>query len=297
MDYAALLKGELWLTFDIVLGLLIGELILRFGLADMLMKRALPLLKNFGIGPVLGTALTISLGSSRAGAALVASALDNGRLSPRTALWGTLLLSFPGYLRRWPSTLVLSVSMAGVSGCIFALFLIIRSAARFVMILFILDKGEPGDVQPDSSSQKAPRSLGLNRRLLRTLPLAWIFYAVAFAYVPYLEAAFKDWFMGGTFLPLAAWVVAAASLAHVSASLAMAGGSLAAGELSVMQAVFALLLGNSLGIVTRAIRQNAGYYFGLFPMKLAQKLFIFNMATMLPWVGLSLLLAVIPLLY
>ena len=50
-----------------------------------------------------------------------------------------------------------------------------------------------------------------------TLPLAWFFYAVAFALVPYAESAFRRWFMGGSFLPLAGWAVAAASVAHVSA--------------------------------------------------------------------------------
>ena len=265
----ALLKGELWLTFDILMGLALGELILRLGWADRLMRRIAPRLRRFGIGPVLGTALTLSLGSSRAGAALVAAALEEGRLSPRSAQWGTLLLAFPGYLRRWPSTLTLSLGMAGLAGGIFALTLITRSAARFLLLLFVLGKGEGGErgelfsnPDPDLSGDERARglrSLGLYRRLLKTLPLAWFFYAAAFLLVPYLEASFRSWFMGGTFLPLAGWTVAGASLAHVSASLALAGGSLAAGELTVAQAVFALLLGNGLGVLTRAIRENAGY--------------------------------------
>ncbi len=110
--------------------------------------------------------------------------------------------------------------------------------------------------------------------VLGNVQLAWFFYAVAFALVPYAESAFRRWFMGGSFLPLAGWAVAAASMAHVSAALALTGGSLAAGELSVAQAVFALLLGNGLGIVTRALRQNAGYYFGLFPAGLARSMWM-----------------------
>ena len=86
--------------------------------------------------------------------------------------------------------------------------------------------------------------------------------------------------MGGSFLPLVGWAVAAASVAHVSAALALTGGSLAAGELSAAQAVFALLLGNGLGIVTRALRQNAGYYFGLFPAGLARSMLFWNVGTM-----------------
>ena len=135
------------------------------------------------------------------------------------------------------------------------------------------------------------------RKFLITLPLAWFFYAVAFVLVPHAEAAFQSRFMTGSFLPLAGWAAAAASIAHVSAALALAGGSLAAGELSVAQAVFALLLGNGLGIVTRALRQNAGYYFGLFPMRLARSMLLWNVGTMVPLVLLSLFLAALPLMW
>ena len=76
MDWSGLLRGELRLTFDILAGLAVGMLVLRSGLADKLMKRLLPLLRRAGIGPVLGMALTISLGSAKAGAAFIASALS-----------------------------------------------------------------------------------------------------------------------------------------------------------------------------------------------------------------------------
>ena len=55
-----------------------------------------------------------------------------------------------------------------------------------------------------------------------------------------------------------------------------------------IQAVFALLLGNGLGIVTRALRQNAGYYFGLFPAGLAQSMLFWNVGTVALLTGLSL---------
>ena len=297
MDWEVLFWGELWLTADVLLGLAIGDAILRWGAADRLMRGMMPWLSWHGIGPVLGLSLTLSLGSAKAGAALLASALDEGRIDRRTALWGTLLLAFPAYLRRWPATLALSVGMAGVAGGIFALVLILRSAARFLWVLSVLRAGEAGETAENNPPPEGRRGVsGLWRKLLSTLPLAWLFYAVAFALVPHAESMFRERFLAGTFLPLAGWTVAAASVAHVSAALALAGGSLAAGELSVAQTVFALLLGNGLGIVTRALRQNAGYYFGLFPPALARSMLLWNVAT----VGLlslsSLLLAALPLL-
>lgn len=296
MELKALLRGELWLTFDILLGLLIGDLVLRWGLADRLMRRMMPWLRRHGIGPLVGLALTLSLGSAKAGAAVLASALSEGRIDRHTALWGTLSLAFPAYLRRWPATLVLSVSMTGLVGGIFALVLILRSLVRFALVVCVLRSRESGELPREEVPDRRRMGWGFYRKLGVTLPLAWFFYAVAFALVPYAESAFRRWFMGGSFLPLAGWAVAAASVAHVSAALALTGGSLAAGELSAAQAVFALLLGNGLGIVTRALRQNAGYYFGLFPAGLARSMLFWNVGTVALLTGLSLALAAVPLL-
>lgn len=296
MELKALLRGELWLTFDILLGLLIGDLVLRWGLADRLMRRMMPWLRRHGIGPLVGLALTLSLGSAKAGAAVLASALSEGRIDRHTALWGTLSLAFPAYLRRWPATLVLSVSMTGLVGGIFALVLILRSLVRFALVVCVLRSRESGELSREEVLDRRRMGWGFYRKLGVTLPLAWFFYAVAFALVPYAESAFRRWFMGGSFLPLAGWAVAAASVAHVSAALALTGGSLAAGELSAAQAVFALLLGNGLGIVTRALRQNAGYYFGLFPAGLARSMLFWNVGTVALLTGLSLGLAAVPLL-
>ena len=76
----------MWLTVDILLGLAIGGAVLRWGLADRLMARLTPWLRRHGIGPVVGLSLTVSLGSSRTGAAILASALDEGRLDRKVTL-------------------------------------------------------------------------------------------------------------------------------------------------------------------------------------------------------------------
>ena len=69
MDWEVLFWGELWLTADVLLGLAIGDAILRWGVADRLMRGMMPWLSRHGIGPVLGLSLTLSLGSAKAGAA------------------------------------------------------------------------------------------------------------------------------------------------------------------------------------------------------------------------------------
>ena len=299
MDWTPLLRGELRLTLDILAGFLIGALIIRTGLADKALRRALPRLKRWGIGATLGAALTVSLGSSKAGAAVVASALDSGRISPRTAKWGTLLLAFPAYARRWVATMILSCSLAGRAGAFFALTLLLRSAAKFALELFILNRGEhddrPQEENAAASRGESARNFGL--KLLKTLPLAWFFYALAVLAVPWAEKYLQFCLKNSPFFPLPAMAVAAASFAHVSAALALAGGSLAAGELSVAQAVFALLFGNSLSLITRLVRTNAGYYFGFFPRAVAQSMLLWNVAVSAALSLLTLALAALPLCF
>lgn len=299
MSWERLLRGELILTLNIVAGLILGALVLRYGVAERLLKLFKPLLIRLGIAPALGLALGVSVGSSRAAAALLATSLDEGRITEHTAKWGTLMLSFPAYLHRWPTTMILATSMAGLSGGIFALILLFRSAARFVALAFVLRREKNGELYfEDAGGTKAGYgSMNIIRKLKSTLPLAWICYAAAFTVVPYAESFLRENLGGFSILPLAGWTVAAASISHVSASLALAGGSLAAGELTVAQAVFALLLGNSLGIVTRALRQNAGYYFGLFSKELAKQMLFLNIVTQAPFVVVTLFLAALPLMH
>ena len=64
-----------------------------------------------------------------------------------------------------------------------------------------------------------------------------------------------------------------------------------------LTAVFALLLGNSFGIVTRLFRANAGYYFGLFSREMAKQLLFWNFTTTAGFAVLSIALAALPLLF
>ncbi|MBR4195236.1 MAG: hypothetical protein IKQ95_00820 [Synergistaceae bacterium] len=287
---SGLLKGEILLTADIFLGLIIAEIIIRLRLPEILMKRIIP--RN--IPAVTAMAVAVSAGSSKAGAAVLSSALSRGEISERCAVWSALMLPLPSYLRRWPATFALSVSMAGLAGGIFAVSLIIRSIMRFMFAMSMA--GREGC---ESSSQREISGKtyggGVWRNFLRTLPAAWVMFGIAYSVVPYAEGFLRGAFAGGL-LPLSGWTVAAASLGHVRGALALAGGSIEAGTLSVSQGVFALVLGSGLGTVTRVLRQDAGYYFGLFPRSTAVKLLLMNIATILPLIMINLLFAGLALL-
>lgn len=292
--WKTLLRGELLLTANVLFGLILGETLLRLRLAERLLRRFLPALQRLGIGPVVGTALATSLGSSRAGASLLAAAHREGRISDEKALWGTLSLACPGYLRRWITTVTLSASLAGATGTLFAAVILFRSFLRFLLALIFM--GRTDDEAPFEAVSLDSPAGGLYRRVLVTLPWAWSFYALAFAFVPRLERLLAGLLGGDFLLPPAGWAVAAAGFGHLSASLAAAGASLSLGDLTRWEALFALLLGNALGLFTRALRQNAAFWFGLFPRELAQRILFCHFATTTPLSLLTLAAAALPLL-
>jgi hypothetical protein len=287
MNWANLLKGEALMTVNIVFGLFVGELVFRLRVVETLIKKFLPFMKTVGLGPLLGAALAVSIGSSKAAATLLARGVEEKKISRDGAVWGTISLSFPAYLRRWPSTLALCTSMAGAAGGIFALTLLLRSLGRFFFVIFKARGSEHGAAAMEAGETERISPSFWIKRLAATLPIAWIFYAAAFLIMPRLETFLKE-NLGGSLLPVAGWGVASAALAGISASLALARGALDGGELNTAQAVFALLLGNGIGYFTRALRQNAGYFFGIFPSDISKSILIRNIATMLPFVAFSL---------
>lgn len=281
-----LLIGELRLTIDIIFGILAGEVILRLRLAEKLLKLISRYLK---LNPVIALAVAVSAGSSRTGAGIISSALEKNIISEREAIWSILMLPFPSYLKRWFSTFALSISMAGLAGGIFALFLLMRSAARFFVAFLFLRVEARNNKNPSqekiSFSNNTAQFRNKNfqfKRLFKNLILGWIFFAVTFALIPVIENFFKNIFLSG-------WTIAAASIMNVSAALALAGGSLSSGELKTSEALFMLILGSALGTFTRILRQNASYYFGMFDSKIASKMLILNFITIMPFIILSLI--------
>ncbi|MBQ9419326.1 MAG: hypothetical protein IJU31_03000, partial [Synergistaceae bacterium] len=288
-----LLEGEIRLTLDIIFGLVVGEIVIRLGVAEFLLKK----FSRLKIPPVSALAVALSAGSSKTGAAVIAAALEKKQISERAAVWSVLMLPFPSYLRRWPGTFALAVGMAGRAGAFFAVSLLFRSAARFLWACFIV-KGEKETSSTDLINKINKTSqTKLFGKLLKTLPYAWVFFAVSYSLVPMMDKFFESNMKFFSFLPLAGWTVAAGSIAHVSSALALAGGAMAAGELNTAQATFALILGSGLGTATRILRQNAGYYFGLFPPGTAKKMLVMNFATIMPLILLNLIFAGLALLF
>ncbi|MBQ4470518.1 MAG: hypothetical protein II917_10340 [Synergistaceae bacterium] len=290
MNHHGLLTGELTLTLEIVLGHVLGEIIMRLRIAELIMKKFIPR----SINPVTALALSVSFASSKTGAGIISSALEKQEITEKQAVWSVLMLSLPSYLKRWPATFALALSMAGRAGALFAVSQLVIAAGRFITAFIFLpkekEKENKSDVEISQAKAHHEHKHSLLHKLIKTLPLAWIFFALAYSLVPVINKFFSQT-INFPFLPLAGWTVAGTSIARVSAALALAGGSLASGELNNSQALFALILGSGLGTATRILRMNAGYYFGMFEARLARKLLLMNFVTLIPFVIINLIFA------
>lgn len=304
VDWQGLLKGMVLLSLSVAGGLGLGKVILTLSLPERLMGSLLPALRRERLPPSVIFALGVSLGSSRAGAAIIAEAYRDGILSKREVLFGTLLQSFPGYLKRWIISFPVAVALAGPAGGIYSLAVLARSFCRFLFFLALLRRKEgfegeifaPGK-NPSNDKGKKRADISFWRTLARTLPLAWGFYALAYLATPFLQAFLEE--KGGaiSLLSAAGWTVAVASFAHVNVALSVAGGALASGSLTLAQAVLALLTGNMLAVISRVLRQDIAFWIGIFPGKIVRSLFVWNLVTLVTIMAATVLLATIPVMW
>ncbi|MGI6253430.1 MAG: hypothetical protein ACOYJV_08345 [Aminivibrio sp.] len=298
-DWAGLLKGLWTLTLSVAGGLALGKAIIALSLPERLFRVLLPRMKSLGIPPQALFALGVSLGSSRAGVAIVAEAYSEGIMTKQEALFGTLLQSFPGYVRRWTVTFPVAAALAGKAGAIFSLTLLTRSFVRFLFFLAMLRRPGSGEGTAGAADPAGMRPSGrfsLLKTLLRTLPPAWAFYGGAYLATPALQRLIEAW---GAALPLmspAGWTVAAASFAHVNAALGAAGGSVAVGSLTTAQAVLALLAGNMLAALSRVLRQDLAFWMGLYPGRMVRSLFAWNFGTLMAVMAVSVAAAAVPVI-
>lgn len=292
LNWTGLLKGELLLVLNVTLGLGLGILLLRFRVPEKVLTLFQPVLVRMKISPDIITSLAVSIGSSRAGSAMVAASMREERLSRREALFGTLLQAFPGYLRRWITSFAVATGLAGVAGAVYSVVLLLRSFIRFLFFLFLLRRDECRICNNMESNKKVRvRTTDLLKVLKRTLPLACTFYAGAYILAPWLQEALSSRFVSFPLLSTQGLTVAVSALAHATAALGAAGGYLASGAISPAQAVLALLVGNLLGTVFRVVRQNMAFWIGLFPADMVRSLLLWHLATIVPLMILSIAIA------
>ncbi|MCX7827717.1 MAG: hypothetical protein N2315_00700 [Thermanaerothrix sp.] len=298
MEIRGLLWAEAKLTVSILAGAVAGEAMVRLKVTDALFRPIERLLSNCRINRHALSAMAVSVASPRVGAAMLASAHGEGQITREDAVFGTLCLAFPAYIKRWIATAPVAIGIAGSLGLIYSTVLIARSALRFLLCLGLLVKrGSGGPVESTSPQQSAMGSRaipsashwGLIMATLRSLPMAWGFFGLTFFLMPRLESAALR-LLNGAVSPSALTVITSA-LVHSSASLASADGALSAGLISPAGALLALLMGNCLGTFTRVLRQNMGYWVGIFPSEVLKPLAIWHMGTLLLFEFLSIALA------
>lgn len=285
------LAGEARLTISVLSGIVVGWWLVKLELPRIILMRIGPMVCRCGINPDLVVALALSLGSSRVATGMIASSFEKGDLGKDEVVFGTLLLSFPGYIHRWVGTLGVSMGLAGTAGLIYALSLLLRSFVRFMFFLLLLVRKKGPAFKGVVGWEREKSIPPLWPMIKRTLPWGWGAFALVYWGMPLVEPHLQKF--GGS-IPPVILSVGLAGVAHNTAGLAAAGAGLSAGSLSVGDAVFALILGNLLGTFSRVIRQNLAFWAGVFPGRILTSLMLWNVGTLIP---LTLLWAFIAALF
>lgn len=278
-SFYGFLLGEARLTVSVLFGILAGWWLIKLKVPQFILARIGPMVCRCGIHPDLVIALALSLGSSRVATGMIASSFERGDLDRDEVVFGTLLLSFPGYIHRWVGTLGISIGLAGTAGLIYALSLMLRSLVRFAFFLFLLVKKKRPFTSCLVEWDKEKPVPPVWPMIKRTLPWGWGAFSLVYWGMPIVEPYFQQ--LSGS-VPPVILSVALSGVAHNTAALAAAGAGLSAGSLSVGDAVLALLLGNLLGTFSRVIRQNLAFWAGVFPGKILTSLMLWNIGTLIP---------------
>ncbi len=286
--------GEIRLTASVSFGVFMGWVLIRYGIADKFLIGMGPRIRKWGFHPDIVAAFALSLGASRAATGFIAASGERGTLTEREVVFGTLILSFPAYLRRWLATLGASIGLAGMAGGIYSISLIVRSALRFFFFVWMILR-ERRTISSKDIVDVAENPVGavpsVWGMLSRTLPWGWGCYGLVFWGMPFLEPVLREAGESVIVLSPTAWSVAVAGMAHNTAALAAAGAALSGGILSVPEAVLALLIGNFFGTLSRLVRQNLSFWSGVFPGKTLALLLLWHLGTLLPLMLLWILLS------
>ncbi|SMG12463.1 hypothetical protein [Dethiosulfovibrio salsuginis] len=279
VSFYGFVAGEARLTVSVLTGVFVGWVIVKLRVPQRALGKIGPLVCRCGLHPDLVVALALSLGTSRVATGMIASAYEKGDLDRDETVFGTLLLSFPGYLHRWVGTFGASVGLAGTAGALYALSLLLRSVVRFAFFLHLLVRARKSFSSCAVQWEKEKPVPPLWPMIKKTLPWGWGAFALVYWVMPIIEPYF---YRLGSSVPPVLLSVALAGIAHNTAALAAAGAGLSAGALSVGDAVFALLLGNLLGTFSRVIRQNLAFWAGVFPGRILVSLMLWHIGTLVP---------------
>ncbi|MDD3312632.1 hypothetical protein [Pseudodesulfovibrio sp.] len=299
LSWHALWTGLVWpllrLTFFISVGLFVGDLIESLQWTRHAAKLAAPLARRARLGDISAASFTMAFFSGVSANTMLAQAHENGTVSDRELLLSNLFNSLPTYFLHLPTLFFIAAPFIGRAAGVYVALTATAALLRTLLITltgrWLLPPVKEGCLpcRLDEMERNRPKASALAKTWKRfrkrlpkivtiTAPIYTLFYVLRQAGLfQWLEGAMAGHVGLFSFLPPEALgIVAFHMAAEFTAGLAAAGALIASAQLTDVQVVLALLLGNILSSPMRAFRHQFPYYAGIFKPRMALKLILCN---------------------
>jgi len=299
LSWHALWTGLAWpllrLTFFISLGLFVGDLIESLQWTRYAARLAAPLARRARLGDISAASFTMAFFSGVSANTMLAQAHEDGTISDRELLLSNLFNSLPTYFLHLPTLFFIAAPFIGRAAGVYVALTASAALLRTLLITLSgrwllppIDEGclpcrlEEMEKKRDKASALARTWKRFRKRLPKivyiTAPIYTLFYVLKqLGLFEWLEGAMAGHVGLFSFLPPEALgIVAFHMAAEFTAGLAAAGALIASSQLTDVQVVLALMLGNVLSSPMRAFRHQFPYYAGIFKPRMAFKLILCN---------------------
>lgn len=283
----------------IVLGLVLAELIVVLNAAERIAFLAKPITRFSHLSDVAGASFMMAFFSAASANSMLAGYYNDRIIEKRELFVASLVNSFPATTMHWRSLLPVLIPLLGFTGLVYFGLLMVVGLLKtgLVMVtgrLFLDGKNkEPAasaidiDEQrgPDKCSDRPPlkEALKISARAARpkVVKVTKMTTVIMFLVSVLIEVGAFDLLtlhMGGIrdYLPLpaAGLSIVAAQFAGYVAAYSVAGGLLAAGELSGKEVVVTLMVGNVITSAAWAVRWLIPSHAGIFGPRIGTELVV-----------------------
>lgn len=284
------------ITFFIVLGLFIANLIESLNWTHRLATLSRPLIRLGRLSSITGASFSVAFFSGVSANTMLAEAYDKGQLSKRELVMANLFNSLPRFFLHLPTVFFLTAPL--IKGAAF-IYVGLTFAAAILQTLFVVLGGRlllperdvieielpPERVKTGWKAAVQKSTKRLKKRIVKILKFLIPVYILFFLLNRYgLFATIENfistraWFLSWL-NPQSLGIVVLHVTAEFSAGLAAASVLLAENSLTYREVVLALLVGNILAAPIRALRHQLPYYSGIFNPKLAVELVALSQMT------------------
>jgi len=284
------------ITFFIIIGLFVANIIESLNWTHKLATLARPLIKLGRLSTITGASFSVAFFSGVSANSMLSEAYDKGQMSKLELVMANLFNSLPRFFLHLPTVFFLTAPLIKGAAVI---YVGLTFGAALLQTFFVVLAGRlllapKGDVQLPEPPKKIKnvwkatlqKSIKrLRKRILKILKFLIPIYILFFLLNRYglfvrLEEiiAEKAWFLSWL-NPQSLGIVVLHVTAEFSAGLAAASVLLAENSLSYKEVVLALLAGNILAAPIRAVRHQLPYYSGIFSPKLAVELVTISQVT------------------